>query len=160
MNKIIKQAVYPAACVVVAAAFLSTFIFATANPTFAASAKKKTASITRPSAVERTESRIKQLQDALKITAEQDTLWNGLTQVMRDNAKEMDTLTKDRAVNALTMDAVENLKFNSHMTETHLSQLKKFLPPFEALYASMSDEQKKTTDTLFRTGKHGKYRLN
>jgi len=37
--------------------------------------------------------------------------------------------------------------------------MKKFIPPFEALYTSMSDEQKKTTDTLFRTGKHGKHRM-
>ncbi|NVN91351.1 MAG: Spy/CpxP family protein refolding chaperone [Desulfuromonadales bacterium] len=160
MKRIIKQVVFPATYVVVMAAFLSTFIFATANPSFAASTKKKATTVTRISAVERTESRIKQLQSALKITGEQDTLWNNLTQVMRENAKEMDALTKDRTENAMTMDAVESLKFNSQMTEAHLNQMKKFLPPFEALYASMSDEQKKTTDTLFRTGKHGKHRLN
>jgi hypothetical protein len=36
--------------------------------------------------------------------------------------------------------------------------MKKFIPPFEALYASMSDEQKKITDTIFRTERHGKHR--
>jgi hypothetical protein len=48
------------------------------------------------------------------------------------------------------------MKFHSQITEAHLDQLKKFIPPFEAFYASMSDEQKKTTDTIFRTGEYGK----
>jgi hypothetical protein len=160
MKRNINQVVFPATFVVVMAAFLSTFIFATANPSFAASAKKKATNVTRTSVVERTESRIKQLQSALKITAEQDALWNNFTQVMRENAKEMDALIKDRTEKAMTMNAVESLKFNGQMTEAHLNQMKKFLPPFEALYASMSDEQKQTTDTLFRTGKHGKYKFN
>jgi len=37
-----------------------------------------------------------------------------------------------------------------------LAQLKKLIPPFEAFYNSQSDEQKKITDTLFRTGKYAK----
>ena len=76
---------------------------------------------------------------------------------MRENAKYMDALTKDRAENAKTMNALEHMKFHSQLTEAYLDQQKKFLPPFEALYASMSDEQKKNTDTLFRTGKYGKH---
>jgi hypothetical protein len=159
MKRKMYQVAFPATLVVAMMAFLSTFIFATANPSFAASGKKKSASVTRTSAVEQTEARIKQLQSALKITDEQEVLWNNLTQVMRENAKEMDALTKDRAENAKTMNAVENMKFHSQITEAHLGQMKKFIPPFEALYTSMSDEQKKTTDTLFRTGKHGKHRM-
>jgi hypothetical protein len=54
------------------------------------------------------------------------------------------------------MNAVEHMKFHSQTTEAHLSQLEKLIPPFEAFYDSMSDQQKKTTDTIFRTGKHGK----
>jgi len=72
---------------------------------------------------------------------------------MRDNAKEMDALTKDKAANAETMNSVEHMKMHSQITETHLAQLKKLIPPFEAFYNSQSDEQKKITDTLFRTGK-------
>ena len=137
-------------------AFLSTIFFANANPSFAASGKKKSSAVARTSAVEYTEAQIKQLQGALKITEAQKELWNNLTQVMRENAKDMDALTKDRAENTKTMNAVEHMKFHSQITEAHLDQLKKFIPPFEALYASMSDEQKKITDTIFRTGKYGK----
>ena len=149
---------FPAALVVVMVAFLSTIFFANANVSFADSAKKKSSAVARASAVEQTEARIKKLQGALKITDVQEGLWNNLTQVMRENAKDMDALTKDRAENAGTMNAVEHLKFHSQITEAHLNQLKKFIPPFEALYASMSDDQKKITDTLFRTGKYEKHK--
>jgi prophage DNA circulation protein len=147
---------FPVALVVVMVAFLSTIFFANANLSFADSGKKK--SMARTSAVEQTEARIKQLQGALKITDAQEELWNDLTQVMRENAKDMDALTKDRAESAKTMNAVEHLKFHSQITEAHSDQLEKFIPPFEALYNSMSDEQKKITDTLFRTGKYEKHK--
>ena len=96
---------------------------------------------------------------ALKITEAQEELWNNLTQVMRENAKDMDALTKDNAEKIKTMNAVEHIKFHSQITEAQLAQQKKFIPAFEALYASMSDEQKKITDTIFRTGKHGKHKI-
>jgi hypothetical protein len=121
---------FPAA-LVVTVAFLATIFFANANPSFAASGKKYSAHA-RTSAVEYTESQIKQLEGALTITEAQKPLWNDLTQVMRDNAKEMDALTKDKAANAETMNSVEHMKMHSQITETHLAQLKKLIPPFEA----------------------------
>lgn len=146
---------FPAALVVVMVAFLSAIFFVNPDTSFAASGKKKSAEVTRTSAVEHTETQIKQLQGSLNLTEAQEGLWNNLTQVMRENAKDMDALTKDRAENK-TMNAVEHMKFHSQVTEAQLNHLKKLIPPFEALYASMSDEQKKTTDATFRTGKHGK----
>jgi hypothetical protein len=68
----------------------------------------------------------------------------------------MDAFIKDNAENTKSMNAVEHMKFHSQITELHLDQLKKLIPPFEAFYASMSDKQKKTTDIIFRTGKYGK----
>jgi periplasmic protein CpxP/Spy len=159
MKRRAYQVAFPAALVVVMVTFLSTIFLAAANPSFAASAKKKSPAVTKTSAVEHTEARIKQLRDALKITEDQEPLWSNLTLVMRDNAKNMDELTKDRAESTKTMNAVERMKFHSQITETQLNHQKKFIPPFEALYASMSDEQKQITDTLFRTGKHGKHRM-
>ncbi len=75
---------------------------------------------------------------------------------MRENAKDMDVINKDRAENTKGMNAVEHMKFHSQITQAHLDQMNKLIPPFEALYASMSDEQKNITDTTFRTGKYGK----
>jgi len=150
-----KRKAFPVTLVVVMVAFLSTIFFVNANLSFAAAGKKKSPAVAKTSAVEQTEARIKQLQGALKITEAQKELWNNLTQVMRENAKDMDALTKERAEDTKTMNAVEHMKLHSQITEAHLDQLQKFIPPFEALYDSMSNEQKKTTDTIFRTGKFG-----
>jgi hypothetical protein len=158
MKRKIYQAAFPATVIVVMAAFLSVIFLANANPSFA-SDKKKSSATAETSAVDQTESRIKQLHGALKITEAQEALWKNLTQVMRENAKDMDALTKGNAEKIKTMNAVEYIKFHSQITEAQLSQQKKFIPPFEALYAGMSDEQKKITDTIFRTGKHGKHRI-
>jgi hypothetical protein len=160
MKRRAYQVAIPVTLVVVMVAFLSAIFFANANLSFAASGKKKSSAVARTSAVDHAEAQIKQLQGALKITEAQKELWNNLTQVMRENAKDMDAftaaLTKERAESTKTMNAVEHMKFHSQITEAHSDQLKKFIPPFEALYSSMSDEQKKSTDTIFRTGIYGK----
>jgi len=151
-----KRKAFPVTLVVVMAAFLSAIFFVNASFSFAASDKKKSSAVPIPSAVDYTEAQIKQLQNELNITEAQKELWNNLTQVMRENARDMDAITKARAENPKTMNAVEHLKFHSQSTEAHLDQLKKLIPPFEAFYASLSDEQKNITDTTFRTGKYEK----
>ena len=159
MNQKVNHVAFPITFVAVMVSYLSVLFFANADTSFAASAKAKSSAVARTSAVDQTEARIKQLKDAIKITDAQEVLWNNVTQVMRENAKEMDVISKERADNTKTMNAVEHMKFHSKMTEAHLGQMKKLLPTFEALYASMSDEQKKSTDTIFLTGKHGKHKI-
>jgi hypothetical protein len=158
--KIMKRKAYqipfPAILSVVMVVFLAAIFFADSSLSFAASGKKKSQAMTRTSAVEYTEAQIKQLQSALKITDAQEKLWNNLAEVMRENAKDMDALTKERAESTTPMNAVEHMKIHSQITKAHLDQLNKLIPPFEAFYARLSDEQKKTTDTIFRTGKQGK----
>jgi hypothetical protein len=150
------QVAFPVVLVVVMVAFLSTIFLVDANLSFAASGSKKSTAVKRTSAVEFTETQIKQLQGTLNITEAQNELWNNLTRVMRENAIEMDALAKDRAENIKTMNAVESMKLHSQITETHLNQLKKMIPPFDAFYASLSDQQKNITDMVFRTGEYGK----
>src|ERR1039458_8042901 len=94
----------PAALAVVMVAFLSSFFFVNANLSMADSVKQKQSSaVSRTSSVEYTDAQIKQLQYALKLTDSQEELWKNLTQVMRENAKDMDAFTKDRAGKAKTM---------------------------------------------------------
>ncbi|MHB8910619.1 MAG: Spy/CpxP family protein refolding chaperone [Syntrophales bacterium] len=157
MKRKTSQVVFPMILVVVMVAFLSTIFFVDANRSFAAAGTKKSSTVARTSAVEYTETQIKQLQGALNITKVQEEPWNNLTKVMRENAKDMDALfTKARDENATARNAVEQMKFHSQITEAQLEQLRKLIPPFEAFYASLSDEQKSITDTIFRTGRHGK----
>ena len=136
------------------------YLFCRCKSFFCCLRRQEILGVGRTSAVEYTEAQIKQLQGALKITDAQKELWNNLTQVMRENAKEMDALTKDRTEKTMTMNAVEQMKFRVQISQAHLDQLKKFIPPFEALYDSMSDKQKKDTDTIFLTGRHGKNRMH
>jgi 23S rRNA U2552 (ribose-2'-O)-methylase RlmE/FtsJ len=156
MKRKTYQIVFSATLVLVMVVFLSAIFFANPNSSFAASGKKKSSAVAGISAVEHTEAQIKQLQGTLNITEDQKELWNKLTSVMRENAKEMDALTKDMAENTKTMNALDHMKLHSQITEAHLAQLKKLIPPFEAFYNSMSDQQKNITDIVFRTGKYGK----
>jgi hypothetical protein len=152
MKPKMHQVASPITRIVVMMAFLSALFLAPANPSMAASDTQKAPAVARASVVEHTEARIKELQRVLKITPAQEKLWENLQQVMREDAKEMDALTADRAEKTKAMNAVERMKFHSQLTETRLNQIKKFIPPFEELYASMSDEQKKSADTLFEKG--------
>jgi hypothetical protein len=156
MKRNVCKAAFPATVVVLMMMFISTMFFVNADTSYAATAKKKSPDVVRTSAVEHTEAQIKQLQGALNITEAQEALWNNLAQVMRENAKDMDALSKERSENSKTMNAVERMKFHSQTTEAQLNQLNKLIPPFEALYSSMSDDQRKITDSIFRTGKHEK----
>lgn len=156
MEKRTHHIAFPVILVAVMVAFLSAgFIVA---PTISSAASKKSAE-TRKTAVEFTESRITQLKTALNITEDQAMVWNNLTQVMRENAKDMDALSKERAEKNKTMNAVEHVKFHSRVTEAQAEQQKKFIPAFEALYAALSDTQKTTLDSIFRTGAYGKHKI-
>ena len=153
---------FPVILVLVTVAFLSAIFLANANLSFAAQGKKKSPAVARTSAVEHTEAQIKQLQGTLNITDAQKELWDNLTVVMRENAKDMDALAaeraKDRAENTKPLNAVEHMKLHSEITQAHLSQMEKLIPPFEAFYDSLSDQQKNITDIVFRTGKYGKHK--
>ena len=97
---------------------------------------------------DRVEVRIKELHTALNITPEQEELWNKVADVMRDNAKTMDTLITARG-NAKPMNAVEDFKSYGEITQAQADGSKNFIPVFEALYNSMSDAQKKNADAVF-----------
>jgi hypothetical protein len=99
------------------------------------------------------EKRIAHLHSAMHITAAQEPQWTTVAQAMRDNAKAMDAMIKARTANAKTMTAIDDLVSYEKMAAAHEDGLSKFIPVFQALYEGMSDDQKKTTDTIFRS--HG-----
>ena len=96
------------------------------------------------------DARIDQLHDSLKITAEQEPLWRGVTQVMRENAETMSRLAQERAEHAQTATALDNLKSYAEISEAHAAGTKRIILAFQALYDSMSSEQKKAADAEFR----------
>ncbi|MGA9721577.1 MAG: Spy/CpxP family protein refolding chaperone [Candidatus Binatus sp.] len=104
-----------------------------------------------PNSMAPVEARIRDLHKKLHITAAQKPQWDALTLVMRDNARAMVDLEKQRTADAQSMSAVDVVKSYESVIEAHEDGMKKFVPPFEALYNSMSDAQKKSADSLFRS---------
>jgi hypothetical protein len=96
------------------------------------------------------DAQVDHLHDSLKITAEQETLWRGVTDVMRENAETMSRLAQVRAEHAQTATAIDDLKSYAEISEAHAAATKRMIPVFQALYDSMSLEQKKAADAEFR----------
>jgi hypothetical protein len=93
--------------------------------------------------------RIKQLHDQLQITPAQETQWNAVAQAMRDDATAMQSVIAKRRQNRSTMTAVDDLRSYEEVAETHVTGLQKLVPAFQALYDTMSADQKKNADTVF-----------
>ncbi len=104
---------------------------------------------TAPHSPAAVEAHIKQLHAQLKITPDQEDQWKALAQIMRDNASKLSDLIQQRAQNARSMSAVDNLSSYEAITAAQEDGLKQLLPAFEKLYDSMSDTQKKTADAAF-----------
>lgn len=92
--------------------------------------------------------RIAGFHDKLKITPAQDEQWNKLAQVMRENGVAMQAANQTRKEKG-KMNAVDDLKSYSQVLDVQAEGMHKFIPAFEALYATMSDDQKKNADTVF-----------
>ncbi|MDR3417043.1 MAG: Spy/CpxP family protein refolding chaperone [Nevskia sp.] len=103
---------------------------------------------------ERVEARISDLHTRLGITAAQEDSWSKVAQAMRDNANTMAALTQARSANAATMTAVDDLKSYAEIAQAHADGIQKFAPVFGALYDSMSDDQKRNADVIFRARSH------
>lgn len=150
MKRIASRFTNPTALAVAAAMLLAFIVLAIASPSLAASPEPGMATAGKASKTDRAEVRIKELYTKLKITPAQEGLWDNVTKAMRDDAKTMEALIKARSEKATAMNAVDDLKSYSEITEAHARGLKNFISAFEPLYASMSDAQKKDADTLFR----------
>ena len=101
---------------------------------------------------DRTELRIKEMHAKLKITSAQEEQWAKVAQAMLDDAKTMDALTQIRVEHAKDMTAVDDLKSFGEIADAYANGIKKMIPVFADLYASMSDAQKKEADAFFRYG--------
>jgi len=96
------------------------------------------------------ERRIADLHSKLHITSDQSAKWDQFAQVMRDNAKQMDQAYQQRAEKFSSMSAVDNMQSFAQIEQQRAQDMQKLLPAFQTLYASLSDQQKKTADDLFR----------
>ena len=79
---------------------------------------------------------------------------------MRQNATDVEAAIKDRAANAKTMNAIDNLKSYEKVAETHEQGVQRLIPAFQTLYDSMSDAQKKNADAVFRANEQRRARTH
>jgi hypothetical protein len=93
---------------------------------------------------------IAHLHEELKITPSQETRFQKLADVMRENAETMGSLAKSRADSAKTMTAMDDLQSYAEISEAHAEGSKKMIAAFQPLYDSMSDDQKTIADREFR----------
>ena len=96
------------------------------------------------------ESRIADLHSRLHITPEQSQQWDPFAQMMRDNAKAMDELYQQRAEKMNSMSAVDNMQSYAQIEQQRAQDVQKLVPTFQTLYNSLSDQQKKLADGMFR----------
>lgn len=98
---------------------------------------------------DRIEERISDLHSKLHISPDQETEWKTVAQVMRTNAKEIRAAGEERSENQQKMSAVDDLRAYRKHAQAHVYGLDRLIPAFEALYAKMSDDQKKNADVVF-----------
>ena len=96
------------------------------------------------------EGRLAFLKTELKITDAQLPLWNAVADAIRANAKSMSEMMSGAMTGGAQPSATlpEKLATREKMLTVHLEALRKLKAAVEPLYASFSDEQKKTADEL------------
>ena len=96
------------------------------------------------------ERRISDLHSRLHITADQSPQWDKFAEIMRQNATEMDQSNQQRAEKLGSMSAVDNMQSFAQLEQQRANDMQRVVPAFQALYATLSDQQKATADQLFR----------
>jgi hypothetical protein len=98
------------------------------------------------------ESNITSLHQRLQITPAQEAPFNAVATVLRANARAEASSPHQPPANA---SAVEELRAEIQYDEIELGGLRKLLPALEALYASLSPQQRQAADMAFRQGPGG-----
>ncbi len=105
--------------------------------------------------VESLDDRIASLHTRLQITPAEETDWNAVAQVMRDNEARMQGMIAARkAEPPHHVDALEDLRTYERFTQAHVDGLKLLRSSFETLYMTMPDSQKLVADDVVRKYGH------
>jgi periplasmic protein CpxP/Spy len=86
----------------------------------------------------------------LKITPAQEAAWDAFAQVMRDNVTATDQAYKQRSESLATMSAPDNMRNFAEIEQARAQGVQKLATTFQNLYDTLSDDQKKIADTMFR----------
>ena len=101
------------------------------------------------------EKHIGNLHARLKITSDEETLWNNVANTMRDNTRTIDQAYDKRATMIGHASAIDDLNAYADVAQSHADSVKKLALSFAPLYAAMPDAQKKLADEVFTQRGHG-----
>ena len=94
------------------------------------------------------EGRIAFIKAELAITDAQKSVWDAYATALRKNLESMQTMHKTTMSASSSATPVERLDLHISAMESRLQALKEVKPALSALYAALSDDQKKTADDL------------
>jgi periplasmic protein CpxP/Spy len=93
------------------------------------------------------ERQIAELKKRLNITPQQQPQFDAFAQVMRQNAQTMEPLIQEQQQSKPST-VVEDMKSAAKFAEAEAESLKRLLGPAQALYDSLTDQQKKIADQV------------
>jgi len=91
---------------------------------------------------------ISNMRTRLRVTAAEQSQFDAVADVMRTNAKAMETLLAERG-HGTDQSAVASLHWYEKLTDAHAAVLKNFTPAFETFYATLSASQRRAADAIF-----------
>ena len=100
--------------------------------------------------MEALEQRLAALHRNLLITPAQEPQWEAFAIAVRQNAKNMAELLSRKVGANGAMDALQQLRVLSDTARLRADDLQRLVPPFEALYNTMSPEQRTVADRVVR----------
>jgi hypothetical protein len=136
-----------AGCVVLAWLFLTAGAAPAEDANTGPAPNAQTATTSDPTAA-----RVKYLHDRLRITAEQEGLWDKVGHAIHDNALTLAPLLRRRLRATTSGSAPELLHTYEVLGEAQLDSQRKVITAFEPLYASLSEGQRKIADAIIREG--------
>lgn len=100
---------------------------------------------------QRVERRVRDWHDRLRITPAQEGQWSAFATVMRENMQRMEAMHAEQRQAAATMTALDDMRSYARVTQAHADEIQRLIGPFEALYNSLSPEQRQIADQAFRS---------
>jgi protein CpxP len=98
----------------------------------------------------RIEERIVQMHLRLNITPAQQPGWDAFAKVMRNNVASTTEAYQQRQASIATMSAPENMQNFAQIEQARAQGVQNLAVAFQTLYGTLSDDQKKTADAMFR----------
>ena len=98
-------------------------------------------------AMERVEKHIADLHLRLRITPAQQPQWDAFTGIMRQNAQHQEAL---HTSSAAARSATDLLRSYAATVQGHAADMQRLVPAFDALYATMTPDQRTAADQVFQ----------